>query len=188
MYNVFHYKREKKLISSVLFGMFLGVVLGSVLYYMYLLFSGYDFFDFQEMGTLTGLREKDVMGLTIYVLKKRVILLLLFLLGLSVCPPDFVYSVFFGVLGLFYSLFTCYHFLHYKFLGLLKSYLLWFPHSIFYFLAILVMGSFFTSNDTSCGLSPKKIRWKKFGQILKIFVTIFLLFLGLYFEIHSRKI
>lgn len=188
MYKGYQYKKDKKIISSALFGIFLGVVLGSILYYIYFFLCGYDIVDFQDMGNVTALNEKGVVNLTIYIVKKRIILLFLFIFGLSICSSDFIYSVFFGGFGLFYSLFTCYYFLHYKFEGLLKAYSLLFPHFIFYFFAILIIGSFFLPENTSSGLYSQKKKKKISFQIFKIIVTIFLLVLGIYFEIHSGNL
>lgn len=184
-----YYKKQKQikmpvseLYCRLRMGIFLGIFLGVLSFYLMLLWKNFelDFFSESSISELFNrLSEKELWW---YLVRKRLCYMMLIFCVMLIIPVRNAILVVGASWGLYYGSFMSSALLHGGFLIFFKKLFYFFPQYFFYFGLILLVGEWFLKGDTSCGYRKEGFRNKKIKYFLKTFVIIGFFFLGVYLE------
>lgn len=176
---------SKRYATVLYFVIITGVFLGCVLYYFdcetgLLQITGWNLEDYsiEAMGNIPA------GEFTKAVLRRRLIQLVIFLLGMTITSFG-VMSVLYGSLfGIFYGMFSCNLILQYGPKGILFDLFCFLPHYLFYILCLLFISKGSTLPDDWRGKSGNV---NVIQYFFKFFVIFFLFFCAILFEIKFQK-
>lgn len=177
-----HYKN----VYYTYFPIFLGMVIGSVLFLILM-----TFFEVQVMDQ--GLEDYKfgavlnlpIWNLSIYILKRRLGQLFLFVIIwtlFSYPVAAFCYNLCFGG---YYGIVVCNLFIKFGWYGAGYSMACFFPHYLFYFSAICFAGIWFYRMSSKRNAAYGNVN--KLQYLVKIFVIFFLVFMAIFWEIKFQK-
>lgn len=142
-----------------------------------------DFMMSKELGWLNQVSEK---GLFLYILKKRVCCFCILICLSFLFSPRFAVSVISLLWGCYYGMFMSMILFYKNMNQIMNVWLSFFPHTIFYFLSILLVVNLFDEFNTYSSREEKKKKKLFFKYFLKTFVIICCLGMGIFFELNSK--
>lgn len=185
-YNV----KKKKKISTVspLFAwmrksILAGIVIGGCIYFFAILCKNYEIHFSDSVGMADIIKQVSLKNLYFYLLKKRCYMFILFFCLAFLFNIKYAVLISGTIFGMYYGIVMCSSILHENLMGILHAISYFYPHFLFYFLIILIVGGMMNQKDTSCGCSTNHLRSVRIKYFLKIFVIILLLLLGVYLEL-----
>lgn len=178
---------NKKYYNRIIFFIIFGILVGSIGYFLLLLFGNYEYAytpSEVELSALSFVKNNEVFW---YLLRKRVCMLILFLCLSFILSYRFaIYLYGFGF-GIFYGYSVSSWFLHDGIHGFIKIMIAFFPHYIFYFVSILFVGSLMRDRNTYSVLKNNSNKVNILKYFLKIIVIFLLLIIGVFFEGYLKK-
>ncbi len=185
-YNV----KKKKNISTVspLFAwmrksILTGIVIGGCIYFFVLLCKNYEIHFSDSVGMADIIKQVSLKNLYFYLLRKRCYMFILFFCLAFLFNIKYAVLISGTIFGMYYGIVMCSFILHENLMGVLHAISYFYPHFLFYFLIILIVGGMMNRKDTSCGYTTNHFHSVRIKYFLKIFVIILLLLLGVYLEL-----
>lgn len=167
--------------SAVMIGVFLGSIICLILYHnqFFIMEGGLE--DFKVSGVL-GLPEQQLF---FFIMRRRIGQILLFALLISMFSYPVITTLFCFSFGIYYGVTASSLLLKFgiRVAGYLNS--CFFPHYIFYFIAVYLWGKwFYVSKNVYC---PGYKKINNFPFFVKYFVIFILLILAMLWEIYFQK-
>lgn len=163
--------------------LFVGVLLGCIVLLLSLVFECDVLFDKGlEEYSVCAVMNIPVNQMALYILKKRIIQVLIYLLMLLIFPHNLSSYMFCCTFGLYYGLVISNLIIKFGFSGLLYGMVCFFPHYLIYFYVIYLIGKW-----KSNSLRVYYRNMKFIELVVKIFVISFLLMISLVWEIKFQK-
>lgn len=168
------------------FSVILGVVAGSLFFFIVLSYN-----PAQIMGQgledykISGVMDIPVVYLSLYVFKRRVGQLLLFIILMvlfSYSVAAFCYCFFFGA---YYGVIICSLFVKFGINGLVYGFMCFFPHYLIYFLTVYLVGKWFYMAKDLRGYSYRNVN--NLQKLFKYFVIFFAVMVAIIWEVKFQK-
>ncbi len=161
-----------------------GVILGCLVLLLTVMIGNTTILDMgledYKIGAVLNISSNQMMK---YVLKKRIIQFVVFIMFIYLFPY-FVTSVLFcGSFGVYYGIVLTNLIIKYDIMGLLYGIVCFYPHYFIYFLIIYFLGKW---NKRTLNFCYQSMNWIDF--LGKIFVILFLICISLTWEIRFQKI
>lgn len=174
-----------KIINYTYYSAFIGMLIGSFLFLILLTFFDASLLDYGlEDFKIISLLNISIRDITIYILKRRVCQILLFIILMalfSVSTASSLYNLFFGV---YFGMIMSSMFIKFAWKGLVYACFCFFPHYIIYFFLIYFIVKWSEMEG------KRKIYYKNVNK-LQYLVQISVIFLGVFFamfwEIKFQK-
>lgn len=176
---------EQKISYCTYVSAIVGVVAGCLFFFLMMMYNPERVMEYGlEDYKIGGVIDLPIFYLAIYVLKRRVGQLLLFIL-LAVIFSYFVaatcYCFFFGI---YYGVVVCNLLVKFGINGLLYGTACFFPHYLIYFLTIYLVGRWFCVM-TSANYPYTNVN--KLQKLIKYFVIFFVIIIAIIWEIKFQK-
>lgn len=178
---------NKRIIYCTYISVLLGCFISSLFFLCLVSFTNCNILDYGlEDYQILGLMSVPELKILFYIIKRRGIQLLVFALINIMLSYYAASSLYCLTIGAYIGMVFCSMFIKFGFTGLGYGAICFFPHYIFYFLAIYLAGKWFF-NQTNY----KKIYYENVNKmffLIKIIVIIFMLILGTIWEIKFQKV
>lgn len=178
--------KNYKNIYCTYFPAFLGMLLGSLLFLVLMVFLDIQLLDRgledYKFGAVLNL---PVWNLAIYILKRRLGQLILYLIIWTLFAYPVAAFCFNMCFGAYYGLVLSNLFIKFGWHGIGYSVACFFPHYLFYFFAIYLSGHWFYWISSEKQIAYKSVN--KLQCLVKIFVIFFLISVAIIWEIKFQK-
>lgn len=177
---------ERKISYFTYFSVILGVLAGSLFFLIMAIYN-----PTQIMGQgledykISGVLDLPVVYLSVYVLKRRVGQLLLFLILMILFSYSAAASCYCFFFGVYYGGVICSLLVKFGINGLIYGLVCFFPHYLIYFITICLVGKWFYMPQSAKIYSYNNVN--KLQNLLKYFVIFFLIITAVIWEIKFQK-
>lgn len=176
---------QKDFFRYIYIPLLIGIVIGSFLFVYFVIQCG----DLYEEGffqySVDGIENITSNQLYLFILKRRIPQFLLFFILLNVFSYPVVMCSSEGIFGGYYGYVISQLIYQFGMKGLLYGEVCFFPHYIFYGTGMFLLGKWFYYISEQEIITKNNV--KNVQYFFKIFVIIFLLFLGVLWEIKIQK-
>lgn len=177
---------DNKTIYYTYYAAFLGMVIGSILFLGLTISTDSLFLD-------TGLEDFKISGvlnltdsrLTLYILKRRVCQMILFFILTTLFSYSFAAAFYNFSFGIYFGMVLSSLFLKFAWRGLFYGFACFFPHYLFYFAVIYLIGKCYYFSDRR---NYRNIDVNKLQYFIRNFVIFSILFSGLFWESKFQKL
>lgn len=170
---------------NYIYGMvFLGVICGSLFILFSYLSSKYIFMNnCIEEYRINPLMNQDIFPFTIYILRRRVGQIFLFLVVMFLCSYSIATIIYNYSFGFYFGLIITDLFIKFGINGIVYTIICFFPHYIFYFFLILFLVKWFhiRKNDFY------NYNRNQLQYFVKIFVILLMFFMAFFWEVKFQK-
>lgn len=177
---------EHRITYYTYFSVILGVVTGSLFFFILLSSNpvpvmGQGLEDYK----ISGVMDLPVLYLLLYVLKRRVGQLLLFIILMVLFSYSVAASCYCFFFGAYYGVILCSLFVKFGINGLIYGFMCFFPHYFIYFLMIYLVGKWFYTASPLKNYSYKNVN--NLQKIIKYFVIFLAMMAAIIWEVKFQK-
>ena len=177
---------ERRIIYYTYFSVILGLVTGSLLFFILISYN-----PLQIMGQgledykISGVMDLPMLYLSLYVLKRRVGQLLLFIILMILFSYSVAASCYCFLFGAYYGVIICSLLVKFGMTGLAYGIVCFFPHYLIYFFTVYLVGKWFYTVSAAKIYSYTNVN--KLQNLFKYFVIFFAIIIAIIWEIKFQK-
>ena len=177
---------ERRITYYTYFSVILGIITGSFLFFILI---SYNMAQIMGQGLedykISGVMDLPILYLSLYILKRRIGQLLLFVMIMILFSYSVASSCYCFFFGAYYGIIICNLLVKFGMTGLVYGIVCFFPHYLIYFLVVYLVGKWFHTASVVKIYSYTNVN--KLQKLFKYFVIFFMIIIAIIWEIKFQK-